>query len=52
MYKVIFLNELDFIQERNFTTEAAARTYASDLTGWYAILHLVSSTTVTDITTP
>ena len=52
VYKVVFLNELYFVQERNFETAAAASTFAATLpTGsWNVTLKVEVSGTVTVVT--
>lgn len=50
VYKVVFLNNLYFIQERNFETAAAASDYAATITGWKVTLKVETSGTVTVVT--
>lgn len=53
IYKLVFLNDQNFVQERDYVTEAAARTAASAMDlSWCAILKVVSSRNITDVTTP
>ena len=51
VYKVVWLNVMGFVQERNFYTQAAATAYAVTISGWKRVLQVVASQTVTDITT-
>lgn len=50
VYKVVWLNDMGFVQERNFDTQAAAIAYAATVSGWKRVLQVVSSQTATDIT--
>ena len=51
VYKVVWLNDMGFVQERNFDTQAAATTFAASISGWKRVIKVESSQTVTDITT-
>ena len=50
IYKVVFLNDLYFVQERSFETAAAAADYAATITGWKETLKLETTGTVTVVT--
>ena len=50
IYKVVFLNDMLFVQERNFTTQTAANDFAATVTGWKRVIKIVSSDNVTDVT--
>lgn len=50
VYKVVFLNNLYFVQERNFETAAAAAEFASTITGWKVTLKVEVTGTVTVVT--
>ena len=51
VYKVVFLNELYFVQERNFDTLTAATGYYTQLpNSWKAILKVEVVGTITDVT--
>ena len=50
IYKVVFLNDMLFVQERNFTTQTAANDFAATITGWKRVIKIVSSDNVTDVT--
>ena len=51
VYKVVFLNELFFVQERNFDTLTAATGYYTQLpNSWKAILKVEVVGTITDVT--
>ena len=49
-YKVVFLNDLYFVQERNFETAAAAAEFAGTITGWKVTLKVEVTGTVTAVT--
>lgn len=49
IYKVIYVNEMLFCQERNFTTQTEAESFAETINSWYAILQIVSSDNITQI---
>lgn len=51
VYKVVWLNDMGFVQERNFDTQASAAAFAATVSGWKRVLQVVASQTVTDITT-
>ena len=44
IYKVVFLNDMLFVQERNFTGQTAANDFAA------TIIKIVSSDNITDVT--
>ena len=50
IYKVVFLNDLYFVQERNFETAAAAATFAGTITSWKVTLKVDVTGTVTVVT--
>lgn len=50
IYKVVFLNEMYFVQERSFETAAAAADYAATITGWKVTLKIETTGTVTVVT--
>lgn len=50
VYKVVFLNDLYFVQERNFETAAGAAEFAGTITGWKATLKVEVTGTVTVVT--
>jgi hypothetical protein len=50
IYKVVFLNEMYFVQERSFETAAAAADYATTITGWKVTLKIETTGTVTVVT--
>lgn len=51
VYKVVWLNDMGFVQEKNFDSQAPAVAFAATISGWKRVLQIVSSQTVTDITT-
>lgn len=51
VYKVVWLNDMGFVQERNFDNATSAATFATTIDDWYRILSITTSQTVTDITT-
>ena len=50
IYKVVFLNEMNFVQERNFADQTAANEFYGTLSGWKRVVKIVSSSTPTDVT--
>lgn len=50
IYKVVFLNDMLFVQERNFTTQAEANTFAGTITSWKRVIKIISSDNITDVT--
>lgn len=50
IYKVVFFNDMLFVQDRNFTTQAEANTFASTITSWKRVIKIVSSDNITDVT--
>ena len=50
VYKVVFINDMAFAQERNFNTEEDARLFALTIHSWYAILKVEITHDITDIT--
>lgn len=50
IYKVVFLNDMLFVQERNFSTQTAANDFYATITGWKKVIKIVSSDNVTDVT--
>ena len=50
-YKVVWLNDMGFVQEKNFDAQAPAASFAATITGWKRVLQVTSSQSVTDITT-
>ena len=52
MWKVLWINDMNFVQEKNFTTETAARTELALHSQWAALLKIVIGQTITDVTTP
>ena len=52
MWKVLWINDMNFVQEKNFTTETAARTELVLHSQWAALLKIVIGQTITDVTTP
>ena len=50
IYKVIYVNDMLFCQERNFSTQSAALSFAETITSWSAVLKIESSDNITDIT--
>ena len=52
MWKVLWINDMNFVQEKNFTTETAARTELALHSQWAAHLKIVIGQTITDVTTP
>lgn len=50
IYKVVFLNNLYFVQERNFETAAAAAEFAGTITSWHVTLKVEVTGTITVVT--
>lgn len=50
IYKVVFLNDLYFVQERNFETSAAAAEFAGTLSSWHVTLKVEVTGTITVVT--
>ena len=50
VYKVVFLNNLYFVQERNFETSAAAAEFAGTITSWHVTLKIEVTGTITVVT--
>lgn len=50
VYKVVFLNDMMFVQERNFLTQTAANDFATTITSWKRVVKIVSSDNITDVT--
>ena len=48
IYKVVFLNDMYFVQERNFETSEAAAVFAATLTSWNVTLKIEVTGTVTE----
>lgn len=51
MYKVIYFNDLNLVTDKDFDTEAEARTFLATV-DWGRLVTLTASRTITDITTP
>lgn len=51
MYRVIYYNDLNILDEMIFDTEAEARTFMTDL-DWCRLITFNTSRTISDITTP
>lgn len=49
MYKVVYFNELNLVTDKDFETEAAARTFLATL-DWGRIVQLTASRTISDVT--
>lgn len=50
IYKVVFLNDLYFVQERNFETSAAAAEFSGTITSWHVTLKVEVTGTITVVT--
>ena len=50
VYKVVYINDMLFCQERNFTTQTEAVSFAGSLPSWNVILKIVSSDNITVVT--
>lgn len=49
MYKVIYFNDLNLVTDKDFESEAAARTFLATL-DWGRIVTMTTSRTITDVT--
>lgn len=52
IYKVVYINDMLFCQERNFTTQTEAVSFAGTITTWSAVLKIVSTDNITEVTIP
>ena len=52
MWKVLWINDMNFVQEKNFTTETEARAELAHHTRWGCLLKIIIGQTITDETTP
>ena len=50
IYKVVFLNDMMFIQERNFDVQSEANTFAGTINTWAKVLKIKTDHTITDVT--
>jgi hypothetical protein len=50
VYKVVFLNDMYFVQERNFETSADAAEFAGTITGWKVTLKVEVTGIITVVT--
>ena len=50
VYKVVYLNDMMFVQERNFTAQTEANTFAATITTWKRVVKIISSDNITDVT--
>ena len=50
IYKVVFLNDLYFVQERNFETAASASEFASTISSWKVTLKIEVTGAITVVT--
>lgn len=52
IYKVVYINDMLFCQERNFTSQAEAVAFAGTISTWAEVLKIVSTDNIIVVTIP